>query len=54
MPTRKSFFAKLLEQHPDNVAVLLEVARLAAKTGDGATLQRGGQAVAGVGRMAGK
>jgi tetratricopeptide (TPR) repeat protein len=32
-------FAKLLEQRPENVAVLLEVARLAAKTGDGNTLQ---------------
>jgi tetratricopeptide (TPR) repeat protein len=32
-------FQKLLEQRPDNVAVLLEVARLAAKTGDGATLR---------------
>jgi Tfp pilus assembly protein PilF len=35
----EKLFAKLLEQRPDNVAVLLEVARLAAKTGDGATLQ---------------
>jgi Tfp pilus assembly protein PilF len=30
---------QLLEQRPENLAVLLEVARLAAKTGDGATLQ---------------
>jgi len=35
----EKLFAKLLEQRPDNVAVLLEVARLAAKTGDAATLQ---------------
>ena len=35
----EKLFAKLLGEHPDNVAVLLEVARLAAKTGDGATLQ---------------
>jgi Tfp pilus assembly protein PilF len=35
----EKLFAKLLEQNPDNVAVLLEVARLAAKTGDAATLQ---------------
>jgi Tfp pilus assembly protein PilF len=35
----EKLFAKLLEQHPDNVAVLLEVARLAAKTGDGPALQ---------------
>ncbi len=32
-------FVGLLRQLPDNVAVLLEVARLAAKTGDGAPLQ---------------
>ena len=34
----EKLFAKLLDRHPDNVAVLLEVARLAAKTGDGAAL----------------
>jgi hypothetical protein len=32
-------FVGMLNQLPDNVAVLLEVARLAAKTGDGAALQ---------------
>jgi Tfp pilus assembly protein PilF len=35
----EKLFQKLLGERPDNVAVLLEVARLAAKTGDGATLQ---------------
>src|SRR5208282_89469 len=35
----EKLFTKLLEAHPDNVAVLLEVARLAAKIGDGATLR---------------
>jgi Tfp pilus assembly protein PilF len=34
----EKLFAKLLDRHPDNVAVLLEVARLAAKTGDGGAL----------------
>src|SRR5262249_30612527 len=32
-------FRTLLALHPDNLAVLLEVARLAAKTGDSTTLQ---------------
>jgi Tfp pilus assembly protein PilF len=35
----EKLFAKLLEQRPNNVAVLLEVARLAAKTGDAAALR---------------
>jgi Tfp pilus assembly protein PilF len=35
----EKLFAKLLEQRPDNVAAQLEVARLAAKTGDTMTLQ---------------
>ncbi|MEI9971011.1 MAG: FG-GAP-like repeat-containing protein [Ignavibacteriota bacterium] len=35
----EKLFAKLLAQRPDNLAVLLEVARLAAKKGDSATLQ---------------
>jgi Tfp pilus assembly protein PilF len=36
----EKLFAQVLAQRPDNVAGLLEVARLAAKTGDSATLKR--------------
>ena len=36
----EKLFARVLDRRPDNVAVLLEVARLAAKTGDAASLQR--------------
>jgi tetratricopeptide (TPR) repeat protein len=35
----EKIFRKLLDRRPDNLAVVLEVARLAAKTGDKATLQ---------------
>lgn len=35
----KQFAARLLQQIPDNAAVLLEMARLSAKVGDGAALQ---------------
>ena len=36
----QSLLEKILEAQPDNLAVLLEVTRLAAKRGDSATLQK--------------
>lgn len=36
----QQLYMRLLDERPDNVAVLLEVARLAARSGDNASLQR--------------
>jgi thioredoxin-like negative regulator of GroEL len=36
----EKLFAQILERQPGNLAALLDVARLAAKLGDGATLQK--------------
>ena len=44
----EKIFQRVLEQRPDNIAVLLEVARLAAKTGDGGTLGSAVSKLAGV------
>ncbi len=43
----EKLFAKILDRQPNNLAVLLDVARLAAKMGDTATLQKSVATIAG-------